>query len=99
MGITNHGYQRMAERMGLNKKSAARMVEKVWYLGLPAEQSKGLLKKWAMSLYCKTDSGLDKILLYGDKAFLFSNGLLITVLHIPMECMKIMKCMKKVYAA
>lgn len=100
MGITNHGYKRMAERMGLSKKAAMRMLEKVWFLGIPAEDCKGSLRKWAMSLYEKNERNLNKILLYGDKAFLFGDGLLVTVLHIPQEYMKIMKCMKnKVYAA
>lgn len=99
MGITNHGYQRMNERMGLNKKAAMRMLEKIWFLGIPAEEAKGLLKKWAMELYDKSENNINKILLYGDKAFLFADGLLVTVLHIPQECMKVMKNMKKAYAA
>lgn len=44
--ISKHAYDRMKSRNGWNRKTAERMIEKVYTNGLRPDQVKGYLKRW-----------------------------------------------------
>lgn len=94
MNISNHARKRMKERCGLNKKSQGHIVQKVIESGISHKQTKGRLNKWITSLYFKNKSA-NNIRLYGDKAYIFSDKTLITVLQIPENLTKDLKFMIK----
>jgi hypothetical protein len=87
MVITNHAENRLKERSGLGKKSQERIVAKVLKEGITHSQTKGSLKKWVDSLYFRNKNA-NNIRLYGDKAYIFCNEVLVTVLQIPANLTK-----------
>ena len=87
MKLTNHSKERMKERCGFNKKSLDRMAEKAFYEGIAHAQTKGRLKKWVDKLYL-TNRNANNIRLYGDKAYIFCNEVLVTVIQIPCNLVK-----------
>lgn len=87
MIVTKHAKQRMMQRCGLNDKSSVRLAEIAYEKGLKHRDLTGNLKKWVDSLYfhnCKAN----QIRLYGDKAYIFQNKILITVIQIPYNLVK-----------
>lgn len=84
MGVTvsKHAETRMKERCGINKRSAQKMAEKAFKMGVTHSQTKGNLKKWVTSLYFSHKTA-NNIRLYGDKAYIFAGETLITVLQVP----------------
>lgn len=82
MKVTRHAKKRMKERCGLNKKSTDRMAEIAYENGLKHRELTGNLKKWVSSLYFYNQTA-NQIRLYGDKAYIFHNTELITVIQIP----------------
>ena len=96
MVVSNHAYQRSSERSGFSKKATNRIAERAFTQGLPAESTKGQLKKWADEVYNKSTNDLRSVMLYGDKAYLFSSDeVLITVLQIPAAYIKTMNQIKR----
>ena len=90
--VTKHAEKRLIERCGLNKKSVQRIADKAFNEGFRHSQTKGSLKKWVDGLYF-TNKTANNIRLYGDKAFIFTNERLITVIQIPSNlrnCMKVL---------
>lgn len=87
MSLSNHAKTRMKERCGFNKKSCERMAEKAFNEGICHNQTKGPLNKWVTSLYFKNKKS-NNIRLYGDKAYIFCDETLVTVLQIPTNLMK-----------
>lgn len=92
--VSMHAEERLKERCGINKKSVQRMAEKAFTNGIHHSQTKGNLKKWVTSLYFKNETA-NNIRLYGDKAYIFNNETLITVLQIPSNLRNNMQCCKK----
>ena len=90
MKITEHAKTRSKERNGWNEKTTERMVQKVLEKGISHKQTKGRLNKWITSLYFK-NTNANNIRLYGDKAYIFHNETLITVLQIPSNLTKDME--------
>lgn len=82
MKVTKHAKQRMKERCGLNKKLTDRMAEIAYTNGLQHKELSGNLKKWVDGLYLYKQTA-NQIRLYGDKAYIFHNTELITVIQIP----------------
>lgn len=80
--VSKHAETRLHERCGINRKSAQRIAEKAFNEGIRHSQTKGNLKKWVTSLYFNNKCA-NNIRLYGDKAYIFSGEVLITVLQIP----------------
>ena len=70
--VTRHAADRMRERGGLNRKSIQRIANQVYFNGYPIERTKGRLRKW---MYKISKSN-------GDKLYIFSNDVLITVFKI-----------------
>lgn len=85
--VTKHAQKRLKERCGVNKKSADRMAKKAYELGMTHSETTGNLKKWVDSLYFYNETA-NQIRLYGDKAYIFHNEKLITVIQIPHNLMK-----------
>lgn len=94
MNISNHAEKRMKERCGFNKKTSERMASKVFQEGITHSQTKGRLNKWVTSLYFKNKSA-NNIRLYGDKAYIFCDKVLVTVIQIPVDLMKNLQKMIK----
>lgn len=92
--ITNHGEKRLRERNGINKKSVKRIAEKAYYQGLSHSETTGNLNKWISKLYF-THKKANAIRIYGDKAYLFGDINLITVLQIPNDLLHIVEANKK----
>ena len=94
MEVSNHAEERLKERCGFNKKSVDRMAEKAFMEGITHSQTKGNLNKWITSLYFKNKRA-NNIRLYGDKAYIFCDETLVTVIQIPNNLMKNLKAMVK----
>lgn len=94
MHVTNHARKRMRERCGFNKSSCDRMAKKALTEGIPHSQTKGCLNKWVTSLYFKNKTA-NNIRLYGDKAYIFHDTALITILPIPSNLAHNLKTMTK----
>ena len=92
--VTKHAEERLIERCGLNKKSVQRIADKAYNNGIRHGQTKGHLKKWVDGLYF-TNKTANNIRLYGDKAFIFTNERLITVIQIPSNLRNDMKVLLK----
>lgn len=91
--VTNHALRRLSERSGLSKIAGMRMAEKAFEEGVQHKETKGNLNKWVTSLYF-VNKKANNIRLYGDKAFIFSDNILITVLQIPSKLVKEVKRIK-----
>ncbi|MCQ2522598.1 MAG: hypothetical protein MJ105_09510 [Lachnospiraceae bacterium] len=96
MVVSRHAYQRASERNGLSKKAMNRLVEKVWSQGIRAEQATGMVRQWGNAILFSTgERPLDTLVFYGDKAYLFNEGVLITILQMPSSCQKTMNSLRK----
>lgn len=82
--LTKHASIRMAQRCGIQKSVQAKVVHRVWRHGVTHAETSGSvnLKKWVDGLYLSQRKP-NKILLYGNGAYLFKDEVLITVLNIP----------------
>lgn len=94
MEVSRHANKRMKERCGANKKSIERIAEKAFNEGIRHNQTKGRLNKWVTSLFFK-NMNANNIRLYGDKAYIFCDEILVTVIQIPASLMKDFKKMVK----
>lgn len=94
MRVSNHAKMRMKQRCGLSSKSCERIAKKAFEEGVHHNQTKGLLNKWVTSLYFKNQKA-NNIRLYGDKAYIFCDDVLVTVIQIPSDLTKDMKSMIK----
>ena len=94
MDVTNHAKERIKERCGFNSKASERMAKKAFEEGIKHSQTKGNLNKWVTSLYFKNKKA-NNIRLYGDKAYIFYDDVLITVIQIPTNLVKDFKKMIK----
>jgi len=92
--VTKHGEKRIRERSGLNKSSVNRIVEKAYKDGLKMEETTGELHKWIIYVHLK-NQGANEIRIYGDKAYIFSDGYLITLLQVPNQLLKNIQANKK----
>ena len=80
--VTRHAADRMLERGGLNRKSIQRIANQVYSNGYPIERTKGRLRKWMYKI-SKSNPSAQNLRIYGDKLYIFSNDVLITVFNIP----------------
>jgi len=88
--VTKHGYKRLRERNGWNKKTADRMLIKIYNDGLDLRDISNTCKEWAMEVGRQhSDSDVYKI--YGDKVYVFKYTTLITTLFIPANIIKKIK--------
>ena len=94
MRVSNHAKMRMKQRCGLNGKSCERIAKKAFEHVIHHNETKGLLNKWVTTLYFKNQNA-NNIRLYGDKAYIFCEDVLVTVIQIPSDLTKDMKSMIK----
>ena len=82
--LTKHASARMEQRCGIQKKSQAKVLRRVIRHGVTHSETsaKQALSKWVDGLYL-SHRNPNKILLYGNGAYLFKNDTLITVIRIP----------------
>lgn len=76
--VTRHAADRMRERGGLNRKSIQRIANQIYFNGYPIERTKGRLRKWMYKI-SKSNPSAQNLRIYGDKLYIFSNDVLITV--------------------
>ncbi len=94
MSVSKHAGERLRERCGFNKKTIERMADKAFKEGIPHSKTKGRLNKWVTSLYFRNEKA-NNIRLYGDKAYIFCDNILVTVIQIPVSLTKDLKKMIK----
>lgn len=87
--VSKHAVRRLKERCGLNKRSVQRMADKAFVDGIRHSDTRGRLNKWVTSLYFYNKTA-NNIRLYGDKAYLFAESTLVTVIQIPPDLLKYM---------
>lgn len=92
MEVSMHAAKRLKERCGLNKKSMQRMAQKAFDEGIRHSQTRGRLNKWVTGLYFNNRNA-NNIRLYGDKAYIFCEEILVTVIQIPTDLMRDFKKM------
>ncbi len=76
--ISHHAFDRMRERNGWNKKTALRMVKKIYDNGLSPYEYKGQFAAWAK--YRAKQCPNVTLKMYGNSMYVFDNNVLITVL-------------------
>lgn len=92
MTISDHAFERLKQRSGLNKSAAIRISEKAYKLGLTHSECKGNLFKWVCGTTRASKAG-SSFRVYGDKLWIFTREKiegtqnyevkLITVLQVP----------------
>ena len=85
--ISNHAFDRMHERLGLNKKAMIRIVEKAYKLGLTHNQASGNLYKYISQQHNLYRHKGSCIKIYGENVFVFNQQvnkiILVTVFQLP----------------
>ena len=85
--ISRHAFERMHERLGLNKKAIIRMVEKAYELGLTHSQASGNLYKYISQQHNLYRHKGSCIKIYGENVFIFNQQvnkiILVTVFPLP----------------
>lgn len=88
--ITKHAYERMAERLKYNKKTAERMVEKIYKQGKPADMTKSITRKYLEDKRSNYETSEYRI--YGEYLFVFEERnddiVLITAFILPCSVRK-----------
>jgi hypothetical protein len=80
--ITNHAKHRAKERCGIKAKGVERLASIAFEKGLTHAETKGPLNAYITSLYFYNETA-NNIRLYGDKVYIFSGRVLVTVLDTP----------------
>ena len=94
--VSKHATKRMKERNGINKKSAKRLAKKAFESGYSREETRGDLRFWLDErFYAHQNEGEREIMVYGDKAYIFSFPsstskayVLITIISVPKQHVK-----------
>lgn len=87
MKITNHGYDRLDERVGLNPKAAEKLALKAFEHGIKHSDTTGSLNKYLTNIYLSHKTA-NNCRIYGEHVYLFQNTLLITAYHLKNEYKK-----------
>lgn len=77
--ISRHAFDRMRERNGWNKKTALRMIKKVYDTGLNPDEVKGEYRAWIKERAKKHPEVIIKF--YGQTLYIFDNRVLVTAIH------------------
>lgn len=80
--VTDHGGQRIKDRLGLSKKIADKVSQKALEYGLSHSELKGSFRRYVDGLYLKHKKA-NNIKIYHRKVYLFKEEVLITVLNLP----------------
>ena len=80
--ISEHAALRMRQRQGWNKKTAVRMVKRIYNEGQRPNEVKGYLRNWVLKK--SSEGGREsECILYGDYLYIFRSQTLISVIHAP----------------
>ena len=90
--VSRHAEMRLKERTGINRSAMQRMADKAFDIGIQHKETKGNLHKWVSSVYLSYGKA-NNIRLYGDKAYIFCDLTLVTVLQIPSNLRNDMRSM------
>lgn len=77
--------------MGLPKRSVERNARRALTEGIGHREANGALKRYIAWLYELYDGNGNNIRIYGDKVWVFHDGILITVLNVPGQYRKAAK--------
>lgn len=80
--LTNHGSDRIRERVGLPKGCVIKNAERAFEKGLKHSELSGSLKRYVDKLYLEQKHA-NNIRLYCGSAYLFRGNVLITVIPLP----------------
>lgn len=80
--VTNHGGQRVKDRLGISKKIADKISQKALDYGIGHSEAKGSLRRFMDALYFREKSA-NNIKIYNRKVYIFRDVVLITVLNLP----------------
>lgn len=81
--VSKHGERRTRQRVGLPKKSVERNAQRALTDGIGHKEASGALKRYIAWLYERYAHNGNNIRIYGDKVWVFHDGILITVLNVP----------------
>ncbi len=81
--ISGHAFERLRQRNGWNKKTALRMVKKIYDNGISPEETAGYIRKWLNYKEAIHTEENSYFKIYGKYAYVFSSSVLLTVLKIP----------------
>ena len=84
----------MKERNGLNKKASQRLAEIAYEKGLKHKDLCGSIKRYIDKIYLSHWKG-NEISIYGDKIYIFHNGICITLLPLPNKYKRDIENLKK----
>ena len=71
--VTDHAFNRLRERSGINRKAAVRLSERAYKDGLKHNEVSGDVFKYMSSVATKSNRGCS-LRLYGDKVFIFNKS-------------------------
>ncbi len=91
--ISIHGYERLKERNGWNRKTADRMIKRIYFNGSHPDDLRGFIKQW-IERKGFGDSETNEYIVYGDYIYIFKNKVLATAYNIPCRA-QIKKLYKK----
>ena len=80
--ISDHAMDRLKQRNGWGRKTALRMVKKIYDNGLTPSEVKGKYAAWVKSKEAQALKH-ETLILYGDTLYIFSYNTLVTVLPAP----------------
>lgn len=83
MRVTNHGEQRIVERVGGKRKSAGKIAEKAFQYGLKHSETSGRLHKYITKLHFLHPDNNTNIRIYHRRVYIFGEDVLITVFQLP----------------
>jgi hypothetical protein len=92
--ITNHGEQRVKDRVGVSKKLAEKMADKALEFGIKHDEVAGELKKYLDRIYLSHKVS-NNTRIYNQKVYLFNGKKLISVLDLPSKFHKTVDKIKK----
>lgn len=95
--LTKHASMRMSQRCGIQKKTQQKVLRRVFRHGVTHAEIHQCndLKKWVDKLYL-AHRNPNKILLYGNAAYLFKGDILLTVINIPTELQDSVNQLRKI---
>lgn len=83
--VSKHGAKRVRQRVGLPKRAVERNAQRALVEGIGYREASGALKRYISWLYERYYGNGNNIRIYGDKVWVFHDGILITVLNVPGE--------------
>ena len=81
--ISNHAYTRLKERNGWGKKTADRMIIRVYLQGKRPSEIKGYLRLWVNKKVSNPLGDVNEFVLYGNMLYLFKDNILLTAITAP----------------